>query len=262
MEQEKQIQAVKRALELERAVQSISKDLRRINNERFREQPQPPVKQTVTRTVPPIRPTIQFNWVLAVLLLFFTSGVGTLIYYFGFYKPKRKAEIEQIARSDAYQQKCLQAKAEFDRMQKELDEQYSREMEQYQTIVLPEYRRALAAWTEQHNSQVQEYQARLEKVKGELEKLYLETRIIPVQYRTIPALQYVYDMISTSDYTIREAIESYDKQEQRKLDTARLQEQRQANQLAYEQNDLLDRQNEIAQKARRDANIASVVSAA
>ena len=61
MEQEKQIQAVKRALELERAVQSISKDLRRINNERFREQPQPPVKQTVTRTVPPIRPTIQFH---------------------------------------------------------------------------------------------------------------------------------------------------------------------------------------------------------
>lgn len=140
-------------------------------------------------------------------------------------------------------------------------------MEQYQTIVLPEYRRALAAWTEQHNSQVQEYQARLEKVKGELEKLYLETRIIPVQYRTIPALQYVYDMISTSDYTIREAIESFDKQEQRKLDAARLQEQQQANQLAYEQNqlayeqnDLLNQQNEIAEKARRDANIAAVVS--
>lgn len=269
MEQEKQIQAVKRALELERAIQSISKDLRRINNERFREQPQPPVKQTVTRTVPPIRPTIQFNWVLAVLLLFFTSGVGTLIYYFGFYKPKRKAEIEQIARSDAYQQKYLQAKAEFDRMQKELDEQYSREMEQYQTVILSEYHRSFAAWTEQHNTQVNAYQARLEKAKGELEELYLETRIIPVQYRTIPALQYIYDMISTSDYTIQEAIESYDKQEQRKLDTARLQEQRQANQLAYEQNqlayeknDLLDRQNEIAQKARRDANIASVVSAA
>ena len=266
MEQEKQVQIVKSALEMERAVQSISKDLRRINNERFREQPQLPEKQTATRTVPPIQPTIKFHWVLAIVLLFFTSGVGTLIYYF-FYKRKKQEEIERIARSDAYQQQCLQAEAEFNRMQKELDEQYSREMEQYQTSVLPEYRRALAAWTEQHNSQVQEYQARLEKVKGELEKLYLETRIIPVQYRTIPALQYVYDMISTSDYTIREAIESFDKQEQRKLDAARLQEQQQANQLAYEQNqlayeqnDLLNQQNEIAEKARRDANIAAVVS--
>ena len=36
----------------------------------------------------------------------------------------------------------------------------------------------------------------------------------------------------------------------------------QANALAMEQNDLLDRQNSIAEKARRDANIAAAVGAA
>ena len=41
----------------------------------------------------------------------------------------------------------------------------------------------------------------------------------------------------------------------------RLQEQQQANALAMEQNDLLDRQNSIAEKARRDANIAAAVGA-
>ena len=39
------------------------------------------------------------------------------------------------------------------------------------------------------------------------------------------------------------------------------QEQQQANALAMEQNDLLDRQNSIAEKARRDANIAAAVGA-
>lgn len=42
------------------------------------------------------------------------------------------------------------------------------------------------------------------------------------------------------------------------LEEMRLQEQ-QANALAMEQNDLLDRQNYIAEKARRDANIAAAV---
>lgn len=44
------------------------------------------------------------------------------------------------------------------------------------------------------------------------------------------------------------------------LEEIRLQEQ-QANALAMEQNDLPDRQNSIAEKARRDANIAAAVGA-
>ena len=43
------------------------------------------------------------------------------------------------------------------------------------------------------------------------------------------------------------------------LEEMRLQEQQQANALAIEQNDLLDRQNSIAEKVRRDANIAAAV---
>lgn len=68
-------------------------------------------------------------------------------------------------------------------------------------------------------------------------------------------------MISTSDYDVRQAIEYFDKSQQRALEEMRLQEQQQANALAMEQNDLLDRQNSIAEKARRDANIAAAVGA-
>ena len=261
MEQKEQVQAVKKALDLEYQIQSTSAHFERTQKETFREKPQPPIKQTVNRAMPPIQPTIQFNWILAIVLLFLTSGIGTLIYYFAFYKPKKEAEIEQIKNSASYHQLCAQAEAEFDRLQKELDERFEQETNHYQTVVLPEYYSELATWTEQHNDQLHEYEVQLKHAKSELQTHYNETKIVPLQYRTIPALQYIYDMISSSDYTVREAIESYDKQEQRKLDLARLEEQQQANQLAYEQNDLLDRQNEIAQKARRDANIASVVGA-
>ena len=60
---------------------------------------------------------------------------------------------------------------------------------------------------------------------------------------------------------MRQAIEYFDKSQQRALEEMRLQEQQQANALAMEQNDLLDRQNSIAEKARRDANIAAAVGA-
>ena len=107
--------------------------------------------------------------------------------------------------------------------------------------------------------EIEKMEQELAQLKQELSALYEQTRIVPAQYRDAYALQYIYDMISTSDYDVRQAIDSFDKNEQRRLDIMRLQEQQQANALAMEQNDLLDRQNTIAAKARRDANIAAVV---
>ena len=110
-------------------------------------------------------------------------------------------------------------------------------------------------------AQIRKEEQELSQAKKELAALYGETRIVPAQYRRVDALQYIYDMISTSDYDVRQAIEYFDKSQQRALEEMRLQEQQQANALAMEQNDLLDRQNSIAEKARRDANIAAAVGA-
>ena len=104
--------------------------------------------------------------------------------------------------------------------------------------------------------------------KKKLASIYDTTRIVPLQYRTIEALQYIYDMISTSDYDVTYAINSYDTHRQRMLDAermrieeARLQEQQLANDLADEQAQLMYEQNLIAERARKDARIASTVSA-
>lgn len=73
-------------------------------------------------------------------------------------------------------------------------------------------------------------------------------------------------MISTSDYDVTYAINSYDTHRQRMLDTermkieeARLQEQQIANDLADEHAQLLSEQNAISEQARRDAKFASAV---
>ena len=114
-------------------------------------------------------------------------------------------------------------------------------------------------WEKSRNDRIASAESELSEVSAELAGVYEETRLVPVQYRTIYALQYVYDMMSTSDCDIHRAIDRFDKSEQRRLDEMRLHEQQQANSLAEEQNDLLDRQNNIAAKARRDANIAAIV---
>lgn len=72
-------------------------------------------------------------------------------------------------------------------------------------------------------------------------------------------------MISSSDYSIKEAIGLYDKDRQRRLEEQKIYEQQIANRLAdeqiqltYEQNDLLDEHNSISDRASKDARNAAI----
>ena len=98
-------------------------------------------------------------------------------------------------------------------------------------------------------------------------RLYNDLNAIPVHYRKTEIIRYIYHAVSTSDYTIKEAIGLYDRNEQRKIDEARLREQQIYNQLqeeanayADEMNELQHQANETAAKARRDMNIANAAN--
>ena len=180
--------------------------------------------------------------------------------YFALYRKQKAATIERIRNSAEYQQQCTAARMAANRQQLDFDEAYAKAKEEYDSVLLPRYQAARSAWEAEHQAQIGKEEQELTQAKKELAALYEETRIVPAQYRRVDALQYIYDMISTSDYDVRQAIEYFDKSQQRALEELLLQEQ-QANALAMEQNDLLDRQNSIAEKARRDANIAAAVGA-
>lgn len=101
-----------------------------------------------------------------------------------------------------------------------------------------------------------------------MQNLYESSKIVPRQYRSRKALRYLYDIISTSDYDIKEAIELYDRKRQLEVEEERLRAQQRANALADEQsalldeqNALLDQQNAIANRARHEARQAAIVAA-
>lgn len=254
-----QVDTVKRALELEICVAENRHKL-------AKSAPEPPKRNVLKRTYPKIVPRTKFHWAIALLpaILFFILPtivrddgslgidlfllmVGEIawifIYFFAIYKPKKKKEISRIQNSANYKAQCAEADRGFDGLQEKLDASYQIEKQKYEKEILPKYQ-----------DKIGKARYDLRAAKAALDDLYTTTKIVPLQYREIPILQYIYDTISTSDFDVRYAIELYEKNEQRKLDEARLYEQQQANQLASEQND-------IAEKMRREQNIANVVGA-
>lgn len=260
MDNTKQVETVKKALDLEIVISNTQNSLVLLSLEKFRAVPTPPKCEVIQRTYPEIIPQTKVNWVLAIVpALVFWPWV--FIYYFAIYKKEKEADIERIRNSDEYKAQCSELDKGFDQQQEAANQRYAAAKHVYDTETLPGYQKELDAWTTQHNEKVKKLESKLRSAQDELKQLYEATKIVPLQYRSIPALQYIYNIISTSDYDVKQAIDLYDRNEQRKLDEARLREQELANDLAYEQNALLNEQNVIAAKARRDANIAAAVGA-
>lgn len=287
MNRDEQVQAAKTALDLEKRINDLEKSLRTNRGLKFTEpEPQPPVRQESTYVEPPVEDGCRVNW----LLMFGPWGVGIIanliflgapivfhlscicviwapVYYFLVYRKQKKEAIDRILNSAEYKAQCAAAKKAMQDKQCEYDDIYEKAKEKYESVELPQYQARHKEWEEKRREQIEYDEKCLVQAKGELSSHYADTRIVPAQYRNIAALQYIYDMVSTSDYTIQQAIESFDKSEQRKLEMMRLREQQHANALASAQNErldvqnaLLDSQNAIAEKARRDANIAAAVA--
>lgn len=243
MEHEKQVEVVKQALELETQIQVLEQFLPEERAETYAEpEPQPPVRQEAHYTEPPIRHGCKVNWLLmlgpagitlalsafsnsAFLVWMFalTLFVWVPVYYFALYRKQKAATIERIRNSAEYQQQCTAARMATNRQQLDFDEAYTKAKEEYDSVLLPRYQAARSAWEAEHQAQIRKEEQELAQAKKELAALYGETRIVPAQYRRVDALQYIYDMISTSDYDVRQAIEYFDKSQQRALEEMRLQ---------------------------------------
>lgn len=270
------IETLKKVLDLEVYIKDSQSELSRLHNMSFCSAPQPPVCKKINKTYPNIKAQIKFNWIIAlaplaiglVLSRLFTflgatlimlSPIWIVVYYFAIYRKQKAENIEQIRNSAEYKAQCAEIDAECNKQQAIANQTYEEEKRLYETETLPNYQKKLDEWTAKHEQKIKQVEHDLSNAQQNLSLMYQETKIVPSQYRTIEALKYIYDMVSTSDYDVTYAIDSYEKQKQRMLDEARLREQQLANQLADEQAQLLSEQNAITEKARRDANIASAV---
>lgn len=334
---EEQVQIVKKAMELESAIQSETKLKNALRNEDFRNPPKAPVRKTVNMNVKPIAPdysnlprvnmtftdyleidarskptilnkifskepvkrglivfgvllfltvifsTINF-WTLSrysvidVLstvfpILAFLCFVGTLVYSL-----KKNSDYTQrkyqLTQDLLQQPHYLQAKAEAERaavnkqaaiiinlknQQAEFDKQYAEQKNHYDTVIMVQYNQERSKWAEENSQKIDTVTNKLESDRKEQTELYETTKLIPIQYRDIKALTYLYQLMSTSEYDIKEAIDMYNREIERQLNAMRIREQQRANDLADEQNELQNELNElqyqqniIAEKQRKD----------
>ncbi len=295
MSNAEQVVVVKKALDLSMQILHTKTKVKKLQEEQFRVRPKEPVHQAVTKKYPEVNmkySTLEkalpvaislcfFIWcsirfghrlgagLLFLLLLSLALFVGWHLYYFicrllffhGFIEKKRSATPE-------YKELCAKIDKEAEQKQQIADEKYLREKKEYDEVILPQYETELKDWTTTQGQKIAEAKGELERLEGELDAHYEQTKVVPLQYRKIKDLRYLYDLMSTSEYSIKEAIEVYDRQIQRDVDEAKLQAQQRANRLADEQsalldeqNALLDEQNFIADRARAEAREAAVIAA-
>lgn len=199
--------------------------------------------------------------IIPLLIFFFSSR-------FDYRKKKEDVRSAMAAEQPEYVAACKAADEQAARAQQEEDARYAAAKKKYEEETLPQYMQALDAWTKRKNAELIKGQQELDAAVQQLMIHYEQTKILPLSYRRIDAMQYIYDTVSTSNCTIQQAIDLYDRQEQYKLEQQRLYQQEQANKLqreanaqAAEQARLMEEQNDIADRARKEANIAAVVGA-
>lgn len=187
---------------------------------------------------------------------------------FDYRKKKEDVRSAMAAEQPEYVAACKAADEQAARAQQEEDARYAAAKKKYEEETLPQYMQALDAWTKRKNAELIKGQQELDAAVQQLMIHYEQTKILPLSYRRIDAMQYIYDTVSTSNCTIQQAIDLYDRQEQYKLEQQRLYQQEEANELqreanaqAAEQARLMEEQNDIADRARKEANIAAVVEA-
>jgi F0F1-type ATP synthase membrane subunit b/b' len=304
MDKSSQVEALKKALDLEILIAEKQAELSRLMNETYHPAPNEPIKplkqEIPAAKYPDVKSEMKYfdyvkssldeftksNKILAIIItvcfpvVMLVLIIVYLLKKYKDFKVAKEEDVISIKNSSKYKEECKaideevakkQAIAEAE-YQKRL-ENYNKEMEHYKTVIIPQYEEELRAWTENHNQIIDSVKKILDEARNNLLDHYETTKVLPVQYRKIEIMKYIYDMISTSDYDILQAIEKYDQKVQRELEMARLREQkisneqqRVANQYAQaeinllaQQNDMVQEQNEIADKARRQANVASAI---
>ena len=174
----------------------------------------------------------------------------------------------------AAQQKQEEADRRYQAQQEEYDREYEQEKTHYDTVTMPEYNEKKAAWVKKHEEKIRAVAEKLRADRQAQSDLYETTKVVPMQYRDLDALTYIYQIMSTSDYDIMGAVDMYDKEVARRLERERIEAQHRAaeaaeeqnyhlrmqNELNMEQNDLLAQQNEELEKARREQNLSNAAA--
>lgn len=127
--------------------------------------------------------------------------------------PEYTKAIEDAEKLAAEQQKA--ADEELMVQQKNLDEQYQKEKDNYDNVIVPQYKREAEMWSELQAKKIAFLEEDLRINRETLKKLYDTTMLVSASYRNLELLQWIYEDMSTSDHDLRYATELLDRDRQR-----------------------------------------------
>ncbi len=219
-----QICAVKTALDHSVRIEQLQEQIKYEAAQSYAVRPTPPVKQNVP---PPVYPPIKAN------VPFFTKekmmkgifGGGNL---FGDHEKEVKAEEERIRNSPEYRQQCAAIDEAYRKRVAFAEEQYQANLKQYNEVILPRYEQGFAAWKKQHEEKLAAFKTELERLKKELAEHYETTNIVSAKYRTINALQFIYDGLTDPAYhfTVTQVVDFYDQALRQEMEERQREEER------------------------------------
>lgn len=279
-----QLEVVESALRLERSIAALSERVQEIRGEAFRAAPPEPQRRTVEREYPTVESAMKHDrtkelgllaaaLVLSFVRTFFYEALQEmgiegpmsalfLILWFGgiaqFFRERSKfkkakaADEERIRESAEYRRLCAPLDERYDREQVELDARYEADHGKWENEAMPRYRREKQEWEACRAERLEEASGALRSDSDALEALYRDSRVVPEQYRSIPALEHIHRTMSTSSFDIAQAIEAYDRERQMEIERRRLEAQ-------WEANDIAAEGNEIASRRLREQRIQEAV---
>lgn len=127
--------------------------------------------------------------------------------------PEYLKAVEEAEKAAAELQK--RADEEHKAEQARLDEEYRQAKDNYDNIVVPQYKREAEMWSELQQKKIAVVEEDLRINRETLKKLYETTKLISASYRDLGLLEWMYEDMSTSDHDIRYATELLDRDRQR-----------------------------------------------
>lgn len=243
----------------------------------------PPAKPILKKYTKPAYPepksSMRFNWrvfnyfwaITALIFLgicklfdtpiFLLLHVAITIGYVMKYREMKKADVEKVRNSAEFKAKLKQIDDDYDSLVSAAKAKYEKDMDEWKNDLMPRYEIDKVKYEAKKREDIANCKAAITHDKREISRIYGETKILPTAYRTLPILEYIEEFMTSSNFDVDRAIENYDRDQQRAIDEKRFQQEVYYNQLQEQMVDAQERANDIADRARRDANRADFVAA-
>ena len=175
-----------------------------------------------------------------------------------FYELKRQ-DVQRIKASKAYKDEYQRRLDDQKKRQDAYDKEYESALAQFD-IDWNNWKNSKKAWESNRQKRYDAAKAERLHERDVLRQMFDDFGKFPKQYRFEACVAYVHEVLASSDVDISTAIEMYDRERQRQLESERIDAlnrqadlQRQHNEeLAY-QSELQERSNDIAERHRRES---------